>query len=194
MRRGRVLGTDANAWDRAGRAKSRFERGHIRGRLIVESTGQKVWRPGRRARRGRGKRGERIRAFEERQARRSNVEAAEGRSSGTLGTAAYMIVCGDSVADSESGASMAACWFRALRRMFAPTTWRHGLGRFADFEWTWRFDRYPFLAGSLRGKEFAPFHTEQNFGGRPGDDTTSVINQCVCNLVSDFGTWRPLGP
>ena len=62
------------------------------------------------------------------------MEAAEGRSSWTLGTAAYMIVCGDSVADSESGGSMVACWFRALRRMFAPSTWRHGLGRFAAFD------------------------------------------------------------
>ena len=152
MRRGRVLGTDANAWDRAGRAKSRFERGHIRGRLIVESTGQKVWRPGRRARRGRGKRGERIRAFEERQARRSNVEAAEGRSSGTLGTAAYMIVCGDSVADSESGASMAACWFRALRRMFAPTTWRHGLGALPTSSGLGALTGIPFWRDHFAGK------------------------------------------
>ena len=47
----------------------------------------------------------------------ADTEAAEGRSCGTLGTAAYMIVCGESVAGSASGASWMACWFLALRRM-----------------------------------------------------------------------------
>ena len=102
------------------------------------------------------------------------MEAAEGRSSWTLGTAAYMIVCGDSVADSESGGSMVACWFRALRRMFAPSTWRHGLGRFApSIAAPWRF-----AGKELRGKSSISRlkdSTRQNFGGRPGDVSGSVI-------------------